>query len=240
MANILLSRHDLIKAYDTLVKGIEQNAHDDNDTGERAYGGVIRAGKGKLVESLAKNLVIIAWSELNQKLSRLDLTQREAIKIRIKNEYISKIENEKVKEFIQRNIDNYFYKFRTDVHVMIDNKFVLGIECKAYTENAMLKRIMVDFSFLHNIYPEAKCVLLQLESQLTGDYSQIYKDTIYGSYSSHSIMSYFENNLNIVTLLEGERKVNEAIHKGEFYKELKIEALDKAVEKIKSLLKDFI
>ena len=238
MANILLSRHDLIKAYDVLVKGIEQNALYDSE--ERAYGGVIRAGKGSLVESIARNLVIIAWSELNQKLSRLDLTQREAIKIKIRNEYISKIENQKVKEFIKKNIDNYFYKFRTDIHVMIDNKFALGIECKAYTENAMLKRIMVDFSFLHSIYPQAKCILLQLESQLTGDYSQISNDTTYGSYSTHSIMSYFENNLNIVTLLEGERKVNEPIHKNEFYKELKIEALDKAIETIKSTLKDFI
>lgn len=236
MTNI--SRHDLIKAYDVLVKGIEQNALYDSE--ERAYGGVIRAGKGSLVESIASNLVIIAWSELNQKLSRLDLTQREAIKIKIRNEYISKIENQKVKEFIKNNIDNYFYKFRTDIHVMIDNKFALGIECKAYTENAMLKRIMVDFSFLHSIYPQAKCILLQLESQLTGDYSQISKDTTYGSYSTHSIMSYFENNLNIVTLLEGERKVNEPIHKNEFYKELKIEALDKAIETIKSTLKDFI
>ena len=30
----------------------------------------------------------------------------------------------------------------------VKGKFVLGIECKAYTENAMLKRILVDKEFI--------------------------------------------------------------------------------------------
>jgi len=56
---------------------------------------------------------------------------------------------------------------------------IMGIECKAYTENAMLKRILVDFTLLKSIVPKANCVLLQLESQLTGDYSKPMNKIIY-------------------------------------------------------------
>ena len=37
---------EILKAYEILVKGIEADANNDE---ERAFGGIIRAGKGKLV-----------------------------------------------------------------------------------------------------------------------------------------------------------------------------------------------
>lgn len=40
----------IIAAYDKLVKGIDDQAAMSRD---RAYGGIIRAGKGELVESIA-------------------------------------------------------------------------------------------------------------------------------------------------------------------------------------------
>ena len=114
------------------------------------------------------------------------------------------------------------------------------IECKAYTENAMLKRILVDFTLLKTVYPKMQCALLQLESQLTGDYSKINKKVILGSHSTHTLMSYFDVNLNIMTLLEGERKVDEPIHKAEFFKPLEKKIFVKTVEKIEDLLKPFV
>ena len=51
----------LINAYEFLVRGIETKAKESED---RSYGGIIRAGKGKLVENLAKSLIEIAWKEL--------------------------------------------------------------------------------------------------------------------------------------------------------------------------------
>lgn len=60
---------------------------------------------------------------------------------------------------------------RPDVQMFIEERFALVMECKAYTENAMLKRILVDFTLLKNVYPDLSFVLLQLESQLGGDYS---------------------------------------------------------------------
>ena len=150
------------------------------------------------------------------------------------------IRQKEVRDYINKNISDYYYGLKTDIHVSIDDKLVMGIECKAYAENAMLKRILVDFTLLKSIVPDLNCVLLQLESQLTGDYSQPKNKIIYESHSTHTIMSYFDLDLNIITLLEGERRVNEPIHSNNFYKELKKEILIIAISKIGAILKKYL
>ena len=102
----------------------------------------------------------------------------------------------------------------------------------------MLKRILVDFTLLKTIYPKLICCLFQLESQLTGDYSEINKPIIYGSHSTHTLLSYFDVDLNIFTLLEGERKVDAPIHKKEFIKPLEKESLIRTIEKFTEILKE--
>lgn len=72
----------LINAYEFLVKGIDTKAKESED---RAYGGIIRAGKGMLVESLARSLIEIAWKELDRDPNRLSL-EKEIVKIPIKEE----------------------------------------------------------------------------------------------------------------------------------------------------------
>lgn len=47
----------------------------------------------------------------------------------------------------------------------------------------MLKRILVDFTLFKQVHPNLKCVLIQVESQLCGDYSSPSKDIILGSHS---------------------------------------------------------
>ena len=218
------------------IQGIDMIAQVDE---ERAYGGIIRATKGKLLEELCKELVKIAWDELggrNSALSFSDVT----INIPLKKEYLDRIKSIDVKNWIKDNIKDFYFRAQVDIHVMINNRFVLGIECKAYTENAMLKRILVDFTLLKSQYPELRCGLLQLESQLAGDYSQIDKKIIYGSHSSHTLMSYFDVDLNIMTLLKGERKVDQPIHKKEFFKPLLVENVERCINVIKSLLADFV
>lgn len=227
---------EIVKAYEILVKGIEEEA--DNDE-ERAFGGIIRAGKGKLVESIAKHMVVIAWQNLKGKPKRLSL-EKQTFKVPINKPYIDRLKHKEVREYILENISDYYYGLRTDIHVSIDSKMVMGIECKAYTENAMLKRIMVDFTLLKSIMPNIDCVLLQLESQLTGDYSSPKNKITYGSHSSHTIMSYFDVDLNIITLLEGERKVNEPIHSSEHYKDLKKGVLELGINAISELLKKYL
>jgi len=221
----------LINAYEFLVKGIDTKA---TEADNRAYGGIIRAGKGMLVESLAKSIVEIAWKNLGNSPSRLSLI-RETVKIPIKKEYISKVKNPDVRKFIEEHIDEFYYPLKTDVHVHIDGKFKIAIECKAYTENAMLKRILVDFTLMKQIYPDLHFVLFQLESQLGGDYYST-KSIKYGSPSTHTLLSYFDIDLNIVTLLEGERKVDQPIHKPQYFKSLRKQSLISALNVFQDLL----
>ncbi|MDX9992985.1 MAG: restriction endonuclease [Anaerolineales bacterium] len=230
---------EIQKAYNVLVGGIDEKAHADDDDGGRAYGGSVRAAKGMLVEGMARNLVEVAWDELNGNPERLTFA-RETIRIPLKSEYLKRVKPKEVADYIKANISKYFYGHKTDVHVSVDGKFVLGIECKAYTENAMIKRILVDFTLLKQAFPNLKCVLLQLESQLTGDYSQTSKPIIFGSVSTHTLLSYFDVDLNIITLLDGERKVDEPIHKREYFKEMTKPALQKAVNSLKELLAEFV
>jgi len=225
---------DLLKAYSLLVRGIESDA---NSSSDRAYGGVIRVGKGILVESIAKKLVEIAWRELGKKQKKISL-ERRAVKIPLKKEYLERIKNQEIRDYIKNNIGNYCYFLKTDVHVYANGRFAMAIECKAYAENAMLKRILVDFTLLKQIYPDLSFVLFQLESQLGGDYSKIAK-IHYGSCSTHTLLSYFDIDLHIITLLEGERKVDQPIHKKSHYKELTRESLLAAVEVFKGILNKY-
>jgi len=222
---------EIINAYEFLVRGIDKEAQESE---ARAYGGVIRAGKGLLVESLAKGLIEIAWKELGRDPRKLSL-EKKTVRIPIKPEYVERIKNPEVKEFIKKHIGGFYYTLKTDVHVYVEGKLKIAVECKAYTENAMFKRILVDFTLFKQVYPDLFFVLLQLESQLGGDYSTN-NSVKYGSPSTHTLLSYFDVDINIITLLEGERKVDKPIHKSEYYKLLRAESLLTALEVLKNLL----
>jgi len=102
----------------------------------------------------------------------------------------------------------------------------------------MFKRILIDFLLRREIYPNLKCVLLQLESQLGGDYSYL-KDVTFGSLPTHTLLSYFDIDLHIITLLSGERKTDQPIHMQEYYKPITKESLHKATQTFKELLKKY-
>jgi len=225
----------IIKAYNILVKGINKKAIDNQEG--RAYGGIVRAGKGTMLENIAKTLVMLAWKDLGEDEKRLKIIGTR-IKIPIKKEYIDGLEDEEIKNHILKNLKNYVYPYKSDVLISIDNKPIFEIECKAYTENAMMKRILVDCTLLTRIYPDMKFALLQLESQLGGDYSEL-KDKPLGSPSTHTLLSMFNIDLEIITLIKGERKVDKPIHKELYYKELTKESLIKAINKLKEILSEF-
>lgn len=226
----------LIAAYDKLVKGIDTAAAASTD---RAYGGIIRAGKGELVENIAGELVRIAWVDiLGQNPSRLDINKKK-MPIGVSNAYISRIPDPKVRDYLTAHRSELVYKFGTDVQVFVDGKLVLPIECKAYTENAMLKRILFDAELMREAVGTDTYYLVQLESQLGGDYSQL-NDVTFGSPASHALMSHVDVNLVIITLLAGERKVDRPIHKAAYFKEMKIRELRHAVEVFAGALERYV
>lgn len=225
----------LIAAYNKLVKGIDDEAAMSHD---RAYGGIIRAGKGELVESMASHLVQIAWEDvLNQSISRMEINKKK-MPIGISDNYIARISDPHVREYVTRHREELVYKFGTDVQVFIDGRLVLPIECKAYSENAMLKRILFDAELMKEAVGTDTYYLVQLESQLGGDYSAL-NDVTYGSPATHALLSHVDVDLKIITLLKGERKVDKPIHKAEYFKELKMSELKKAVDLFATDLRRF-
>ena len=98
----------IIKAYEILVKGIDTRAQNAAD---RAYGGIVRAGKGKLVESIGKELIKIAWLNLGKDEDKLSFVNK-TIKIPIKRDYLNRIESSEVKKYIEENIEKMFYRIK--------------------------------------------------------------------------------------------------------------------------------
>ena len=224
-----ISEEDIIRAYASVVSGIDKKAQ----LSDRAYGGVLRMEKGKMLEDITRHMVAIAWRKLEGDFRRISL-DRKKLPVPIRREYVQGLPEE-LSSYINSNIERYVYRCGVDLHVCIDKKLVLGIECKAFAENAMMKRILVDFQFMKSIVPDMKCMLVQLESQLTGDYSSPGNPVTYGSHSTHTLLSHFPSvELDIVTLLEGERKINQPIH--QHYKPLRPELLDKAIQRIAAIL----
>lgn len=223
----------IITEYETVVKIVDKDAHSQTN---RAYGGIVRSVKGKLQEHITEELVKIAWKHLNTDTNRLEINSKK-IKIPIRLDYVEQLQDSDIRNYIKDNIDDYYYNLSVDKHIFIDNTFVMGIECKAFTENAMIKRILVDFQLLKTIYPNISCHLFQLESQLGGDYSELNTIT-YGAKSTHSIMSYFPSvDLHITTLLKGERNVDKPIHKN--FKPLNENVLQNTIIFLQSFLKKY-
>jgi hypothetical protein len=228
------SIEEIIQTYNSVVRVVDKKAMEQNT---RAYGGFVRTTKGMLQEHITEEIIKLAWRNIGGAERRLDINSKK-IRIPIQETYIEHLESEAVRKHIQENISDYFYGLSVDKHVFIDRRFVMGIECKAYTENAMMKRILVDFHLLKTLHKEISCHLFQLESQLGGDYSEL-PETTYGSYSTHSIMSYFEDvDLNIFTFLKGERNVDNPIHKS--FKPLEYSVIEKAVELLKNYLNGYV
>ena len=223
----------MLASYNDMMSSINEAAQTQS---KRAYGGFVRSVKGKWWEALTHSLILLAWKELNGKREDLKI-QAKKIKIPIRQSYLSMIEQDEVKAHIENK--PHFFMCSVDKHVYVKGAFVMAIECKSYTENAMLKRIMLDFMMLRLQYPNLKCALFQLESQLGGDHSELNEITL-GSKSSHTIMSLFDFPLQIVTFLKGERKVDQPIHKPGFYKQLDESQLLIAKELLKKELIEFI
>ena len=226
---------DITGAYRLLVRNVDDVQ--ETDTG-LTYEDRICGMHSLFVKNIAKTCIEIAWRNLGGKQSRLSF-EKTPILVPLRKDYIKRIKDSKIKAYILQHIENYVYKFKTDIHVNIDGKLAIGTECKAYTENAMLKRIAVDSMFLKHAHPSAHNVLFQFESQLGGDYSDLSKDIHYGSYQTHTILSYFDDvDLHIITLLEGERKVDRPIHKKDFFKKLNRGSIGQAIKIFEDLLQD--
>lgn len=109
----------------------------------------IRSQKGKLVEELTREIIREAWKRTGRDENRLEF-KRKKFKIQPRSD-VRVMDLELLKSV--ENFNSLSYYLGVDIHTFIDGEFCLGVECKAYTENAMLKRILVDFWLLKKRYP---------------------------------------------------------------------------------------
>lgn len=179
--------------------------------------GAVRYTKGKIVEDITKHTIRIAWSKISPDETRLRMDKKKVI---IKT-------NDEV------------YKLSQDIHVCIDGIFRISVECKSYTEVAMYKRVLVDASLLKEAVPTINAFfVVQLENFLGGDYGVRVE-----AKGSDSVITlnrlYPQTNMKVITLLDGDRDIKKPLHKPEYFKPLKEERLNYAIEQFrKAMLTD--
>ena len=204
-------------------------------------GGSTRGSKGSFVEGvLVEAIVRLAWHEIGGEEYRLSI-QKRIEPIAIEEKYVRTLKNEYLRHHIQMNREHYIYNVEFDRAIEIDNNFVLGIECKAYTDQAMFKRCLKEFELIAKLcYPELLFCIFQLENGLGGDYGEVSNPIQLGSTSTHTLLSHTSiASLEIITLLDGKRNSNKPIHKPEYFKELPIENVAVCVSEFRALLEPF-
>ena len=183
------------------------------------YGGRLRVLKGSLVETLCENMLKQAWKDIGGNQGRISIERR-------KYYFTDKRENR--------------YGLSQDKQVYIDGQFRLSIECKAYAELAMYKRVIVDSHILQSRFPDLTFCLFQLESMLGGDYAENPAHPK-GSPGVHVVNSFFPHvKLEIITLLDGGRRVDEPIHKSQFYKPMRPERVAFALDYFEGVLSKYL
>lgn len=203
--------------------------------------GKIRGAKGALVENTVDAITRLAWHQIGGEANRFNIQKRTG-RIAIEENYVKSLTPEIVRNHIEQNKGRYIYKVELDRVIKIDMKLVLGIECKSYTENAMLKRTLKDFELtIKLLYPKLLFCLFQFENNLGGDYGDVKKQVHFGSESTHALLSHTPTvSLEIITLLDGDRRANREIHKPKYFKELPVENVEFCVNKFQAMLEPFL
>ena len=203
-------------------------------------GGQIRGKKGKLTEILLEAIVSLAWYEMGGDAGRFNIEKRR-VPIHIDENYVKNLMPESTRNYVAENVDKYIFRLELDEVVEIDNQSVLAIECKAYTENTMLRRTLKDFELVLKLYPKLRFCLFQLENSLGGDYGDPNKWEYLGSKSTHTLMSHSPTiSLEIITLLDDNHGRTGSIHIPEYFKELPVKNVATCVRKFRALLEPFV
>lgn len=218
--------NEIVDEYTNQIKGAAKHASTVAGSTGRKVGGILRSTKGKLHEWITEELVRAAL------IHRADITpsriaiNKKRIPIQVRPNYKPLDADSKFSELFRTERHRIYFGASVDKQIWVDGDLICGIECKAYTENAMIKRILVDFQLLRIKHPNLVPMVFQLESMLGGDYCEC-RAPCFGSESTHTLLSHFPDvPLQIVTLLEGERDVDRPLH--EYFKPLKFEHLDRA------------
>ena len=191
----------------------------------RASGGIKRMAKGDLVEEIYSRIIKFCLDEkksklkLINKMGNLPKNVNKVPILKVSQNYI----NLKNLKFTDKELaTGYEDKFDGFIIDNQDIKFVL--EYKAYSENTMLKRCLVDASIAQIFDKNINYCLCLLQSHL-------YQNERLIGYNAHSLMDFFYQkfkvNVDILILVKEPRVVNEDIIKKKY--QIDYELLEDAV-----------
>ena len=191
----------------------------------RASGGIKRMAKGDLVEEIYSRIIKFCLDEkksklkLINKMGNLPKNVNKVPILKVSQNYI----NLKNLKFTDKELaTGYEDKFDGFIIDNQDIKFVL--EYKAYSENTMLKRCLVDASIAQIFNKNINYCLCLLQSHL-------YQNQRLIGYNAHSLMDFFYQkfkvNVDILILVKEPRVVNEDIIKKKY--QIDYELLEDAV-----------
>ena len=194
-------------------------------TTSRASGGIKRMAKGDLVEEIYSRIIKFCLNEkksnlkLINKMGNLPKNVKKVPILKVSQNYI----NLKNLKFTNKELaTGYEDKFDGFILDNQDIKFVL--EYKAYSENTMLKRCLVDASIAQIFDKNINYCLCLLQSHL-------YQNERLIGYNAHSLMDFFYQkfrvNVDILILVKEPRVVNEDIIKKKY--QINYELLKNAV-----------
>ena len=194
-------------------------------TTSRASGGIKRMAKGDLVEEIYSRIIKFCLNEkksnlkLINKMGNLPKNVKKVPILKVSQNYINLKNLNFSKKELAKGYEDKFDGFILDNQ---DIKFVL--EYKAFSENTMLKRCLVDASIAQIFDKNINYCLCLLQSHL-------YQNERLIGYNAHSLMDFFYQkfkvNVDILVLVKEPRVVNEDILKKKY--QINYELLENAV-----------
>lgn len=197
-----------------IIQSADQNVNKIKQETLRTSGGIKRMAKGNLVEEIYSKVIEFCLNEkksklkLINKMGNLPKNTKKIPVLKVSKDYTN-LKNLKFTE----NEMSKGYEDKFDGFIIENNKIKVVLEYKAYSENTMLKRCLVDATIAQTFDRNIKYCLCLLQSQLTQN------DKLIG-YNAHSLMNFFYEkyniNVDILILVKEPRKVNEDIIKKKY------------------------
>ena len=194
-------------------------------TTSRASGGIKRMAKGDLVEEIYSRIIKFCLNEkksnlkLINKMGNLPKNVKKVPILKVSQNYI----NLKNLKFTKKELATG-YEDKFDGFILDNQDIKLVLEYKAYSENTMLKRCLVDASIAQIFDKNINYCLCLLQSHL-------YQNERLIGYNAHSLMDFFYQkfrvNVDILILVKEPRVVNEDIIKKKY--QINYELLKNAV-----------
>ena len=191
----------------------------------RASGGIKRMAKGDLVEEIYSRIIKFCLNEkksnlkLINKMGNLPKNVKKVPILKVSQNYI----NLKNLKFTKKELATG-YEDKFDGFILDNQDIKLVLEYKAYSENTMLKRCLVDASIAQIFDKNINYCLCLLQSHL-------YQNERLIGYNAHSLMDFFYQkfrvNVDILILVKEPRVVNEDIIKKKY--QINYELLKNAV-----------